>query len=92
MNQRGEQLKPERARRGYAMALVALVSVVCVAGSTRAQRPSPASVPEGQAQAARTEYRINLSLDLDGRTYTGTERVRWTNDQERPAYVLYFHL
>lgn len=92
MNQRGEQLKRERARRGYAAALVALMIVVSVAVSAKAQQPSPPSVPEGQAQAARTEYRINLSLDLDGRTYTGTERVRWTNDQERPAYVLYFHL
>jgi hypothetical protein len=43
-------------------------------------------------EEARTLYRINLQLDFDARTYTGTERVRWVNRDDRPASVLYFHL
>ncbi len=94
MNQRSVQLKRQSAIRACVTALVALL--IFVFGGARvisAQQPSTAPNTEAlEAQTARTEYRINLSLDLDGRTYTGTERVRWTNDQQHPAYVLYFHL
>lgn len=37
-------------------------------------------------------YQIQLSIDFDNRTYTGTERVRWVNRGDRPASTLYFHL
>ncbi|MFL6333984.1 MAG: M1 family aminopeptidase [Pyrinomonadaceae bacterium] len=40
----------------------------------------------------RTLYRINFELDFDARTYTGRERVRWVNRDDRPASVVYFHL
>ncbi|MBA3805153.1 MAG: hypothetical protein H0X14_05510 [Acidobacteria bacterium] len=93
MNQRSEQLKRQGAIRACATALVALLIFVSVARDISAQQPSTAPNPEAEeAQTARTEYRINLSLDLDSRTYTGAERVRWANDQQHPAYVLYFHL
>ena len=39
-----------------------------------------------------TRYQIKLQLDFDGRSYTGTERVRWTNRDTRAASALYFHL
>lgn len=41
---------------------------------------------------ARTRYQIKLALDFDERAYTGTELVRWTNRDDQPASVLYFHL
>jgi hypothetical protein len=40
----------------------------------------------------RTLYRITLELDFDARTFTGRERVRWVNRDDRPASVVYFHL
>ncbi len=40
----------------------------------------------------KAHYRINLNLDFDRRTFTGIERVRWTNADDRPASVVYFHL
>jgi hypothetical protein len=52
--------------------------------------PAPQATP--QSQTARTLYKINFQLDFDGRTYTGTERVRWINRDNRAASVLYFHL
>ncbi len=42
--------------------------------------------------SARTHYQIHLALDFDARTYTGMERVRWVNTDDRPASVIYFHL
>jgi Peptidase family M1 domain len=47
---------------------------------------------EKDARDARTLYRITLNLDFDARRYEGTERVRWTNRDDRPATLLYFHL
>jgi hypothetical protein len=47
---------------------------------------------EAAKQASRARYRINLKLDFDARTFTGTERVRWVNADTRPASVIYFHL
>jgi hypothetical protein len=40
----------------------------------------------------RHRYQIQLKLDFDGRTYTGSEVVRWVNRGERATNVLYFHL
>ncbi len=40
----------------------------------------------------RTLYRITLELDFDARTYSGRERVRWVNRDDRPTSVVYFHL
>ncbi|HVF57887.1 MAG TPA: M1 family aminopeptidase [Pyrinomonadaceae bacterium] len=57
-----------------------------VAGGSNAQKTNTAKTVE------RTRYRINLKLDFDARSYTGSERVRWINQDSRPASVLYFHL
>ena len=54
---------------------------------------SPATTPQNTPPAtARTLYRINFALDFDARSFTATERVRWVNDDDRPASVVYFHL
>ena len=41
---------------------------------------------------ARPRYRIDVEIDDEARTYTGTQRVRWTNTHERATNVLYFRL
>ena len=40
----------------------------------------------------RTRYDIQLTLDVEKRTYTGTERVRFVNRGTRATSTLYFHL
>src|SRR5436190_1750952 len=40
----------------------------------------------------RISYQINLAIDFDNRTYTGTEKVQWINRGEHPASTLFFHL
>ncbi len=60
--------------------------------ATRAQRPSPSTKNLDSIAINRSKYQINLKLDLDSRTYSGSERVSWSNRGERPASALYFHL
>src|SRR5256714_14761501 len=95
-------LKEKRGGRGWAKfawmrpRLVAsvLLAVVCAAPAfvnSRAQQVSP-SKRQGDARAERDRYKISLNLDFDARTYTGTERVRWTNRGDNAASALYFHL
>jgi len=55
------------------------------------------SCPEANAQTApqpaeKHFYKIDLKIDFDHRTYSGTERVRWVNRGEKPSSILYFHL
>jgi hypothetical protein len=40
----------------------------------------------------RHAYKIDLKIDFDKFSYTGSERVRWVNRGEKPSSVLYFHL
>jgi hypothetical protein len=37
-------------------------------------------------------YQIQLKLDFDARSYTGSEVVRWVNRDDHSASVIYFHL
>lgn len=37
-------------------------------------------------------YQIQLKLDFDARSYTGSENVRWVNHDDHSASVVYFHL
>ncbi|HZB45312.1 MAG TPA: M1 family aminopeptidase [Pyrinomonadaceae bacterium] len=56
----------------------------------------PAASAQGRAKGAaatgRTSYRINLKLDFEARSFSGTERVRWVNREGGSTSVLYFHL
>jgi hypothetical protein len=79
-----------------------LLLLLAATASSRAQVATPQAPPPPAAQQAATttipptaqatHYQINLRLDFDGRTFTGTERVRWVNRDSRPASALYFHL
>jgi len=40
----------------------------------------------------RPKYQINLALDFDRGTYTGSERVRWINRGDRATSAVFFHL
>ena len=52
-----------------------------------------ASCQELNAQTAdRHAYKIDLKIDFEHLTYTGTERVRWINRGEKPTSIIYFHL
>jgi hypothetical protein len=40
----------------------------------------------------RHRYKIDLKIDFEHLSYTGTETVRWINRGEKPTNVVYFHL
>src|SRR3954454_13544686 len=51
------------------------------------------SVQELNAQTPdRHSYKIDLKIDFERLTYTGTERVSWINRGEKPTSIIYFHL
>lgn len=63
----------------------------------QAEQLLPQPVPQSQASSIskaveRSRYQINLQIDFDALSYTGSERVRWTNRGERSTAALYFHL
>jgi hypothetical protein len=66
--------------------------MMCVAVPLVSRQPDKPNAAQADKKGAHTWYQINLTLDLDARTYTGLERVRWTNRDDHPASVLYFHL
>lgn len=73
-----------------------IVITLCLSGAVNplvAQTVAPASPAEQtESRRERARYDIHLTLDFDNRGYTGSERVRWVNRDNRPASVLYFHL
>jgi len=78
--------------RGAAIALGALLLAACCAEATPVRAQQVPAAPPKISAPAKAHYRINLNLDFDARTFTGTERVRWTNADDRPTSVVYFHL
>ena len=42
--------------------------------------------------AERHSYKIDIKIDFDRLSYTGTQIVRWVNNGEKPTSVIYFHL
>jgi hypothetical protein len=61
-----------------------IVFICCSAQGLNAQT--------AQETAEKHSYKIDLKIDFDRLTYTGTERVRWINRGEKPTSIVYFHL
>src|SRR5215213_1722076 len=79
--------KSSLRRRQHANELFVLCIVIficCSAQGKIAQTP--------RQQAERHSYKIDLKIDFDLLTFTGTERVRWVNRGEKPTSIIYFHL
>jgi hypothetical protein len=43
-------------------------------------------------QRSISSYRIDLKLDFQKRSYSGSEKLRWVNDDDHPASAIYLHL
>ena len=63
------------------------ILVVCIAATYQA-----INAQARPQQAERHSYKIDLKIDFENLTYTGTERVRWINRGEKPTSIIYFHL
>ena len=81
----GCETGPLTARRLTLRALLLALAFLCVlCGENSFAQTAPST--------ERTRYDIQLSLDFDKRTYTGTERVRFVNRGSRTTSTLFFHL
>lgn len=80
----------QKAKRGLAYCLFAFF----LFPST----PSPTFVALGAVQQnnsasdERHKYSIELKLDFDKLSYSGSERVQWFNRGDKPSSMVYFHL
>jgi hypothetical protein len=87
------EAKGKSARGAILIALVLLAPLAAYSQEEAAPRqPTKPAATGKDDKSLHTRYRINLQLDLDARTYTGTEQVRWINKSEHACSVLYFHL
>src|SRR6266571_6030746 len=72
---------------------VSLLGTGSTPGATkRSRRPSLYQNKALQQGQQRPQYQIHLTLDFDNRSYSGSERVRWTNRGEHSTSVMFFHL
>lgn len=70
--------------------LLLLAGTLVTLAANAQQLPSvhEATPPE----TTRQRYDIQLKIDFDALSYTGSERVRWINNGDHATAVLYFHL
>lgn len=70
-----------------------LVSVILLSSSfVRIYSQQSSSTPQTVVAPPRDLYDIKFKLELDEKKFNGTERVHWTNRDDRPTSALYFHL
>src|SRR5882724_12788804 len=76
-------LRPPWFNVSSVLILTALLTST-IAAQNQTRQPLP---PE-----KRIHYKIQLALNYENRTYTGSERVRWVNRGDHPTSTLFFHL
>ena len=88
VNQRGHREIRKQAQRPsfHLLCLIIGAAIFFLATAARPQTRQPLPLEK------RTRYQIQLALDYENRTYTGTERVRWVNRGDHPTSTLFFHL
>src|SRR4029079_7050390 len=79
-----------KLRCGSALRIVWLLVIFCLAGATLTIVSQSAQIPVKNSE--RTKYSIDLKIDFDRLSYSGSERVKWINRGEKPVSVIYFHL
>ena len=79
-----------------ALAAAALSCVLGLAAAAAAQESAaqevPAPVPEGEYWQQQADYEIKVTLDTQGHTLTGKERITYTNNSSDTLSIFYLHL
>ncbi|HEV8368461.1 MAG TPA: M1 family aminopeptidase [Pyrinomonadaceae bacterium] len=70
--------------------LLTVILVAVVAAMNASSETTHAQ--DSTKRTERNKYSIDLKIDFDRLSYSGSERVRWINHGEKPTSVLYFHL
>lgn len=78
-----------RADPRFALPTLLFAVLLCaLCGETSFAQPQPETQPANEHH----RYDIQLTLDFEKRTYTGTEHLRFVNRGTRATSTLYFHL
>ncbi|HEX7296396.1 MAG TPA: hypothetical protein VF251_11615, partial [Pyrinomonadaceae bacterium] len=67
---------------------ITAIMVLAIAASVDAQ----SATDQANAKPERPLYKLDLDIDFDQLSYTGVERLRWVNRNDKPTTALYFHL
>lgn len=84
-----KKLRKLNVRRALPLALSLLTVAPIILAHPSAQERLNAFA---RKSTERTKYKVDLALDFDNRSYTGSELVRWTNRGDHPTSVIFFHL
>jgi peptidase M1-like protein len=68
-----------------------VMTLVALAGAALVLIPAAPSRAQVD-KIGRSHYQIDLSLDFEGRSFTGSQRLRWVNRSDRSIPTLFFHL
>jgi hypothetical protein len=72
--------------------ILVLIAASAFAGSgEQSKEPGRKNSPT-KNESSRPGYQLNLTIDFEHGSYTGSERLHWTNRGDRPTSVLFFHL
>ena len=75
-----------------ALLCISTLVVLAIAASIEAQSANGQTNQTTTAKPDRSLYKIDLDIDFDRLSYTGVQRLRWFNQNDKPTSVLYFHL
>lgn len=68
-----------------------VMTLVALAGAALVLIPAAPSRAQVD-KIGRSHYQIDLSLDFEGRSFSGSQRLRWVNRSDRSIPTLFFHL
>src|SRR3979409_545145 len=88
LHQDQDRMSPSASPRMRAARLALVIFAALFSSSPAAPTQTRQHTPPEQ----RTRYQIQLAIDDENRTYTGTERVRWINRGDHATSTLFFHL
>lgn len=84
-------MRRDEAKKGLRIA--GLVFVIVLSSTfSRIYSQQSSIVSQTAVELPRDVYDIKFKLDLNEKKFSGTERVRWVNRDDRPTSALYFHL
>jgi len=78
--------------RPLASVTLLLFAAALTAVQTANAQTEPSSPKEASVEATRQRYEIQLKIDFDALSYSGSERVRWFNKGDHATAALFFHL
>lgn len=88
----GQARQRENCWKAILPVLVSLLAASALSSDSQVLQTTPEAKTPTTTESQRPKYQVNLALEFEHGTYTGSERVRWTNRGDRATSVVFFHL